>query len=51
MPLSLLEGRTLAGTTLMNLRGFGPRDIGVLPYGMPAYLAFCTDCIRHLLRR
>jgi len=32
----------------MNLRDVRPKKSGVLPEGMPAYLAFSTDCIRYL---
>jgi hypothetical protein len=32
----------------MNLRDVRPRKNGVLPEGMPAYLAFSTNCIRYL---
>jgi hypothetical protein len=35
----------------MNLRDVRPKKSGVLPERMPAYLAFSTDCIRHLLRK
>jgi hypothetical protein len=48
MPLTFLEDEYLTVRALTNLRGFGPRNIGVFPYGTPAYLAFCTDCARHL---
>jgi hypothetical protein len=51
MPLTFLENRYLTAPTLMNLRGFRPRDIGVFPYGTPTYLAFFTGCIRRLLER
>jgi hypothetical protein len=51
MPLTFLENECLAAPTLVNLRGFRSRDIGVFPYGTPAYLAFSTDCVRHLLKR
>jgi hypothetical protein len=51
MPLSLLEDRCLTGPALMNLRGFGPGDVGVFPSGMPSYLTFYTDCVCRLLKR
>jgi hypothetical protein len=51
MPLTFLDNEYLAAPTLMNLRGLRPRDIGVFPYGTPAYLAFSTGCIRHLFER
>jgi hypothetical protein len=35
----------------MDLRDVRPKKNGVLPEGMPAYLAFFTDCIHHLLGR
>jgi hypothetical protein len=35
----------------MYLRDVRPKKIGFLPKRMPAYLAFSTDCIRHLLRK
>jgi hypothetical protein len=44
-----LEDRHLTVTILMNFREVRPRDNGIFPYGMPAYLAFCTDYIRPLL--
>jgi hypothetical protein len=33
----------------MDLRDVRPKSSGILPKGMPAYLAFSTDCIHHLL--
>jgi hypothetical protein len=50
MPLTLLDHHALTNMTLMNLRGFRKRNSGVLPEGMPACLAFSTDCIRYLLQ-
>jgi hypothetical protein len=35
----------------MNLREFRSRISGVLPKGMPTYLAFSTDDIRDLLKK
>jgi hypothetical protein len=49
MSLTFLEDSNLTTATLMNLREVRPRNVGVFPYGTPAYLAFCTDCIRPLL--
>jgi hypothetical protein len=49
MSLTFLEDSHLTITTLMNLREVRPRNVGIFPYGMPAYLAFFTDCIRPLL--
>jgi hypothetical protein len=51
MSLSFLEDSYLTTTILMNLRGLRPGDRGVFPYGMPAYLAFCTVCFRHLFEK
>ena len=51
MPLTFLESEYLTAPSLMNLRGFRSRDIGVFPYGTPAYLAFFTGCIRCLFER
>jgi hypothetical protein len=48
MPLTFSDHDSLTGGALMNLRGFGPRDLGIFPHGTPAYLAFCTDRARHL---
>jgi hypothetical protein len=42
---------TLTNHLPMNLRDVRPKKSGVLPKGMPAYLAFSTNCIRYLLRR
>jgi hypothetical protein len=42
---------TLTNHLPMNLRDVRPKKSGVLPEGMPAYLAFSTNCIRYLLRR
>jgi hypothetical protein len=51
MALSFLEERHLSAPILMNLRALGPSSSGIFPEGMPAYLAFFTDCARCLLRR
>jgi hypothetical protein len=32
----------------MNSKVFGSRTFGVFPHGMPARLAFWTNCIRRL---
>jgi hypothetical protein len=37
----------LTETHPMNLRDVRPKNSGVLPEGMPAYLAFSTDDIRY----
>jgi hypothetical protein len=37
--------------TLMNLRDLGKKNSGVLPEGMPTYLAFSTDAIRYLFEK
>jgi hypothetical protein len=39
---------TLTSNHPMNLRDVRPKKSGVLPKGMPAYLAFLTNCIRYL---
>jgi hypothetical protein len=36
---------------LLNLRALRPRNSGVFPYGTPTYLAFFTDCARHLFEK
>jgi hypothetical protein len=51
MPFTFLEGEHLAMLALMNLKGVRPKGSGFLPYGMPTYLAFSTDCVPHLLGR
>ena len=51
LPLSILRHEYLAIPTPMILRDVRPKKSGVLPKGMPAYLAFSTNCIRHLLRK
>jgi hypothetical protein len=35
----------------MYLRDVRPKKSGILPKGMPAYLAFSTNCTRHLFRK
>jgi hypothetical protein len=49
MPLPFLGDSYLTITAPMNLRGLRPGNLGVFPYGTPAYLAFHTDCAHHLL--
>jgi hypothetical protein len=50
-PLSFLDDDRFTTATLMNPRVSKPRRLGVFPEGMPACLAFITDCVCLLLER